>query len=117
MGSMVTLVLQVDPSPMPKRVVFDRSNGKKLGFSLSDHGDGSAGVFVLEVTEGGAAAQTNMVSKGDRIVMINGQDSTEMVHEDAIAALTASTTVSLVLVADTDLADVIQSTEQQRVTT
>ena len=116
-GSMVTLVLQVDTSPMPKRVVFDRSNGKKLGFSLSDHGDGSAGVFVLEVTEGGAAAQTNMVSKGDRIVMINGQDSTEMVHEDAIAALTASTTVSLVLVADTDLADVVRSKEQQRVTT
>ena len=50
-----------------------------------------------------------MVSKGDRIVMINGQDSTEMVHEDAIAALTASTTVSLVLHNDDDLTEHINS--------
>jgi len=112
-GSTVTLVLQGNASPMPKRAVIDRSNGNKLGFTVSDHGDGSPGIFVLKVAEGGAAAETNLVSAGDRIVMINGADATGMMHEDAIAALTMSDTVDVVLIADDDLMTHIESAEFQ----
>ena len=108
-GGTVNLVVQADASPILKRAVFDRSDGADLVVSFSDrgggNGDGTVDVFVGEVTAGSPPPRSNsMISKGDRILTINGVNTAGMVRKDVLAALAASDAVALVLVAGSTVA-------------
>ena len=101
----VELVLEADPSPILRKVTLDRSNGKSLGIQLSDY-EQDPGVYILSTSEGGQARATQLVNPGDRIVEINGADSSFYLHEEAVTAITSEDTVTLMLRAGSLPADV-----------
>jgi len=117
----VVLLLETDPSPIRRKVTLDRSEGKSLGINVSDY-EKDPGVYVLEVNPVGQAFKTGLVMPGDRVVEINGADSSFFSHEEAVTAITSNDEVVLVLQASEvsvpeDAQDEVQSTDDAAATT
>jgi len=117
----VTLLLETDTSPIRRKVTLNRSDGNSLGINVSDY-EKDPGVYVLEVNPVGQAFKTGLVMPGDRVVEINGADSSFFSHEEAVAAITANDEVVLVLQASDvstteDEQDEAQATDDAAATT
>ncbi|XP_077519590.1 protein scribble homolog isoform X7 [Amblyomma americanum] len=65
-----------------------------LGFSIAGgkggtpYKDGSQGIFISRIAEGGAAARDGKLRVGDRVLSINGIDMDGVRHDQAVAMLT-----------------------------
>lgn len=65
-----------------------------LGFSIAGgkggtpYKDGSQGIYISRVAEGGAAARDGKLRVGDRVLSINGIDMDGVRHDQAVAMLT-----------------------------
>eukprot|EP00057_Strongylocentrotus_purpuratus_P009134 XP_011663608.1 PREDICTED: protein scribble homolog isoform X13 [Strongylocentrotus purpuratus] len=81
------------------------SNG--LGFSIAG-GKGSPpfkgtddSIFISRISEGGAADRTGALSVGDKVLKINNVEMAEARHETAVALLTKSKEIDLVIMRET----------------
>ena len=54
-------------------------------------------LFVLKIAEGGPADEDGRLRVGDQLIEINGNDTTDMSHEQAIQIIRQSATVRLLL--------------------
>jgi C-terminal processing protease CtpA/Prc len=67
-----------------------------LGLKIASNDDQS-GVYICEVTPGGAAEDTGAVFVGDVIAEVNGQNMLEASHDVVVAALMSASPLSLTL--------------------
>ena len=91
-----------NPPPAKKKIAVEDvlliKAGGPLGLSIiggSDHscipfGTGEPGIFISKIIPGGAAAKTNKLRMGDRILNVNGKDIRGASHQDAVMALLQS---------------------------
>lgn len=84
-----------------------RGPGDPLGISIAGGRGSPLGdvpVFIAMVQASGAAARTQRLKVGDRIVSINGQPLDGLAHADAVALLkNALGRIVLQVMADTDI--------------
>ncbi|XP_052784805.1 disks large homolog 1-like isoform X4 [Mya arenaria] len=95
-GTRVVLYVKRLKAPIENIVTIDLSKGNKgLGFSIAggignQHIPGDDGIFVTKVIEGGAAEQDGRLAVGDRLVAVNDANLENVTHDEAVAALKAT---------------------------
>eukprot|EP00106_Octopus_bimaculoides_P016742 XP_014784184.1 PREDICTED: disks large homolog 4-like [Octopus bimaculoides] len=77
---------------------------KGLGFSIAggvgnEHIPNDHGIFVTKIIDGGAAEQDGRLQVGDRLLSVNYEDLDNVTHEEAVAALKATSDVVKLVVA------------------
>ncbi|XP_077987668.1 disks large homolog 1-like isoform X3 [Glandiceps talaboti] len=77
---------------------------KGLGFSIAggvgnQHVPGDNGIFVTKIIEGGAAQQEGTLEIGDRLIRVGEGNLEEVSHEEAVAALKATSEHVVLMVA------------------
>ncbi|XP_060600241.1 disks large homolog 2-like isoform X3 [Ruditapes philippinarum] len=95
-GTRVVLYVKRLKAPVENILTIDLSKGNKgLGFSIAggignQHIPGDDGIFVTKVIEGGAAEQDGRLAVGDRLVAVNDDNLENVTHDEAVAALKAT---------------------------
>jgi len=87
-------------------VVIHKNTGSRLGLRIAGGKDSSCipfgnpeepGIFISRVIPGGAAARTERLRIGDRILKINEKDVSDWTHPEVIRALCAAPAPEVVL--------------------
>ncbi|XP_053404132.1 disks large homolog 2-like isoform X2 [Mercenaria mercenaria] len=95
-GTRVVLYVKRLKAPVENIITIELSKGNKgLGFSIAggignQHIPGDDGIFVTKVIEGGAAEQDGRLAVGDRLVAVNDDNLENVTHDEAVAALKAT---------------------------
>ncbi|XP_052214456.1 disks large homolog 1-like isoform X2 [Dreissena polymorpha] len=95
-GKRVVLYVKRLKAPIENIVTIELSKGNRgLGFSIAggignQHIPGDDGIFVTKVIEGGAAEQDGRLAVGDRLVAVNNTNLENVSHDEAVAALKAT---------------------------
>lgn len=72
-----------------KRVVrVVKEDGKGLGISIKGGRENRMPVLISKIFEGMAAEATGQLRVGDAILSVNGQDMSDVSHDEAVQALT-----------------------------
>ena len=72
-----------------KRVVrVVKEDGKGLGISIKGGRENQMPVLISKIFEGMAAEATGQLRVGDAILSVNGQDMSDVTHDEAVQALT-----------------------------
>ncbi|XP_071746347.1 protein lap4 isoform X13 [Lepeophtheirus salmonis] len=90
----VKRVTNNDIKPLIEEVIISKAGGR-LGLCIiggSDQssvpfGNGEPGIFISNIIADGAAARTNKLRLGDRILNVHGNDIHDASHHDAVMAL------------------------------
>jgi len=82
-------------APRPRRIVLDRSGGKKLGVRLGNAASPDAGIPILHVDPAGQA--NGKVNVGDMIMSINGNSVLGMSMGEAAGFVAESETLALTI--------------------
>lgn len=87
-------------------MVIHKNTGSRLGLRIAGGKDSSCipfgnpeepGIFISRVIPGGAAARTERLRIGDRILKINEKDVSDWTHPEVIRALCAAPAPEVVL--------------------
>jgi len=104
-GNQVRLVVKRLRAPAENVMELELTKGNKgLGFSIAggignQHIPGDDGIFVTKVIEGGAAHLDGRLAVGDRLLAVNDVNLEKVTHEDAVAALKATSDVVMLVIA------------------
>ena len=75
--------------PEGKRVVrVVKEDGKGLGISIKGGRENRMPIIISKIFPGMAAEATGQLRVGDAILAVNGQDMSDLTHDEAVQALT-----------------------------
>jgi C-terminal processing protease CtpA/Prc len=84
---------------LPRRTVTLAKKGTTLGLRVTTEVD-TTGTRVAEILPNSAASASGQLQVGDRILLVNGLNVEDSSHDEVVAALRVSDTVTLVVVSD-----------------
>lgn len=79
-----------DPLDQKRVVRVVKEDGKGLGISIKGGRENRMPVLISKIFEGMAAEATGQLRVGDAILSVNGQDMSDVSHDEAVQALTSA---------------------------
>ncbi len=92
-GSEPTKPMTPPPDPPIKTIVYIKTGGKSLGFSVCggrDSRGGDMGILVRNIDPNGLASQDGRLKKGDEILEVNSQSLRQSTHKEAASIIRVS---------------------------
>lgn len=92
-GSEPTKPVTPPPDPPIKTIVYIKTGGKSLGFSVcGGRGSkgGDMGILVRNIDPNGLACQDGRLKKGDEILEVNSQPLKQCTHKEAASIIRVS---------------------------
>lgn len=85
-----------DPLDQKRVVRVVKEEGKGLGISIKGGRENRMPVLISKIFEGMAADATGQLRVGDAILSVNGQDMSDVSHDEAVQALTSAGSVIVI---------------------